>query len=300
MKSMVLLSLVALVSPLACSAGSLELPDGAFLYYESKGKGTPILLVHGWTMSSKLWSRQLDSLSQDFQVIAVDLRAHGNSSKTLTGHTIPQYAKDLRTLIEALDLRGVTLVGWSLGGPVVLEYWKQYGADRVGALGLVDCTICPFSAVPWNSHALRDHNYDGMHAALQKLQDDRKAFGEKFINNMLKSGAATPEDMAWILKEFLKVPAPAAMAIYSDFMMRDYTDVLETITVPAGVFAADSNIFKSGIDMGRHISSQIRNSTFVAFEKSGHMPFYEEADKFNTALKELSTPSRASSSPAAP
>ena len=56
-----------------------------------------------------------------------------NSSKTLDGHTIPQYAKDVRAVIDALKLKDVTLVGWSLAGPVVLEYWKQFGADKVKA-----------------------------------------------------------------------------------------------------------------------------------------------------------------------
>lgn len=258
--------------------------DGAIIYYESKGQGSPILFIHGFTMSSKVWDKQMDKLSQNYQVIRMDLRAHGNSSKALHGHTIPQYARDAMAVINDLKLKRVTLVGWSLGGPVVLEFWKQYGAGRITALGLVDMTPFPFSPAEWNAHGLKNYNYTGMNNRLITLQDNRKAFAERFINDMFKDAAAPKEDMEWIMKETLKTPTPVAVAIYSDYLMRDYTGVLNRITAPTIIFSGDSNIFKKGIEMGKYIQTQIQGSTFVSFEKSGHMLFYEEPEKFNNAL----------------
>ena len=63
-------------------------PDGARIYVETAGSGTPILLVHGWTMSARFWRYQLAGLSDRFHVVTMDLRAHGNSAKTLEGHTM--------------------------------------------------------------------------------------------------------------------------------------------------------------------------------------------------------------------
>jgi non-heme chloroperoxidase len=60
----------------------------------------------------------------------------------------------VRAVTEALHLNEVALIGWSLTGPVVLEYWKQFGSDRVKALGLVEMTPFAFSPEPWNSHGL--------------------------------------------------------------------------------------------------------------------------------------------------
>jgi len=266
-------------------AGTVETPDGAFIYYESKGQGSPILFVHGWTMSGKFWQKQVEKLSKDHQVVVMDLRAHGNSSKILSGHTIPQYAKDVRAVIDALKLKDVTLVGWSLAGPVVLEYWKQFGSDKVNALGLVDMTPFPFSPADWNAHGLKNYNYDRMNAFFIGLNEKRREAAAAFINNMFKNGQAPRVDMEWMMTEHLKTPVSVAQDICSDYLMRDYSDVLKAVSVPTIVFAADSNIFKKGIEMGKYISSQLPKGTLAASEKGGHVMFYEDPDWFNNQLE---------------
>jgi non-heme chloroperoxidase len=265
-------------------AGTVETPDGAMIYYETKGEGPTILFVHGWTMSGRLWQKQLEGLSKDHRVIVMDLRAHGSGSKTLDGHTVPQYAKDVRTVIDALKLKDVTLVGWSLAGPVVLDYWKQFGSDKVKALGLVDMTPFPFSPEEWNAHGLKNYNYDRMNAFFIALNEKRRDVAGVFINNMFKNGQAPEKDMEWIMAEHLKTPVSVAQAIYSDYLMRDYSETLKTVTVPTIVFAADSNIFKKGVEMGKFIASRIPGATFAASEKGGHVLFYEDAEWFNNEL----------------
>lgn len=265
-------------------SGVVPAADDALLYYEVSGSGPPIVLVHGWTMSGRFWDRQVEGLSRDFTVVTMDLRAHGNSSKVLHGHTIPQYARDVRAVIDSLDLEGVTLVGWSLAGPVVLDYWSRYGADRLATMGLVDMTPYPFSPDTWNQHRLRGRDYDQMNATLASVYSDRDAFTRRFVDNMFHSGAAPVEEAGWMVAESLKTPTPAAVAIYSDFLMRDYTPVLPTITVPTIVFAGDSGIFPRGIEQGRWVAGRIRDATFVASGHGGHLPFREDAVAFNAAL----------------
>ena len=137
----------------------LEMKDGARIYVEDKGCGKPIVLVHGWSCSAKFWKRNVPELAKAFRVITVDLRGHGHSSKILTGHTIRQYAQDIREVIEGLNLRDAALLGWSMGGPVVLSYYEQFRHDsRLEGFGLVDTAPHPFSPEPWNSHALHNHN----------------------------------------------------------------------------------------------------------------------------------------------
>ncbi len=265
-------------------AGIVETPDGAFIYYETQGEGPAILFVHGWTMSGKFWQKQVQELAKDHQVVVMDLRAHGNSSKILYGHTIPQYAKDVRSIIESLKLKDIALVGWSLAGPVVLEYWKQFGADKVKALGFVDMTPFPFSPAKWNAHGLKNYNYDRMNAFFIALNEKRRDVAMTFINNMFKNGQAPEKDMEWMITEHLKTPVSVAQDIYSDYLIRDYSDVLKTITVPTIVFAADSNIFKNGVEMGKHTASQIPNASFAASDKGGHLLFYEDPKWFNNEL----------------
>jgi len=274
--------------PALCSKAYLKMKDSARIYYEDHGSGRPILFVHGWTCSSRFWQRNIPELSKKFRVVALDLRGHGNSSKILTGHTIEQYARDVREVIEHLDLRDVLIVGWSLGGPVVLSYYQQYASDsRLAALGLVDTDPFPFSPAEWNSHSLRNYNANAMNEMFKTYAADPLAFATGFTKNMFKEGRASESDLDWIPAELTKTPPWIAIAAYSDYIMADYTGVLSAIHVPVIVFAADSSIFKNGIAMGRSIAGQIPMSTFIPFEDAGHLLFYERPEKFNTVLADF-------------
>jgi len=272
---------------LAEGTGLVETPDGALLYCQVRGQGAPILFLHGWTVSGRFWQSQVEGLAGRFKVAVMDLRAHGNSSKVAQGHTLPQYARDVRTVLEALDLRDAALVGWSMAGPLVLEYFKQFGADRLKALGLVDMTPYPFSPGEWNGHKLKNYNVEGMNDMLISFFSDRRAAGEAFIHTMHHGGRAPAENLDWMLREHLKTPTVAAAAVYSDYLMRDYTDVLGSISLPTLVVTGQGQTFTESQAMGRWLADQIPGSTLAAFPESGHQPFYEEADRFNRVLADF-------------
>lgn len=262
----------------------LETKDGTKIYYEDHGEGQPVLLVHGWMCSSKFWQKNVPELANEFRVVTLDLRGHGNSSKTLNGHTIAQYARDVRKVIEHLGLEDAVLVGWSLGGPVVLSYYEQYGRDsRLKALGLVDATPFPFSPAEWNSHTLKNYNYDGMHATFAAYSADPRKFCAGFAEKMFKQ-RPSETDANWVVAEQMKTPVWVSEAIYSDYVMSDFTKTLPLIGIPVIVFGANSAIFPNGIAMGKAIAGQAQHGTFVPFEDAGHMLFYEQPQKFNAAL----------------
>lgn len=271
-------------APISGLTAMLETDDGALIYYDVKGEGQPILFVHGWTMSSNVWKKQVDALSGQYQVITMDSRGHGNSSKTLKNHEVPRYAKDIRVVIDHLKLKEVVLAGWSLAGPVVLSYWQQFGDDKIKALALVDMTPFPFSPEKWNTHGLKNYNYDGMNRTFKVFAEDRQKIGTGAVKKMFKNGEPSEEDLAWVVNEHLKTPTSIAIAIYSDYLMRDFTPVLKTITVPTIVFSANSPLFKQSIETGGWVSEQISNAKFVPFDDAGHFLFYEQSEKFNDAL----------------
>ena len=265
----------------------LETRDGAKIYYEDQGSGQLIVLVHGWTCSSKLWQKNVPELAKEFRVVTLDLRGHGNSSKTLAGHTIRQYARDVRELIEHLGLEDIVLLGWSLGGSVVLSYYAQYTDDsRLKALALVDFAPFPFSPAAWNDHILREWNFDGLNATFARFTADPKEFARAFAARIFKQEPSAA-DMECVAGELMKTPPWIAEAVYSDFVMSDYARILPAIQVPVIVFAANSSIFRNGIAMGKAIAAQVPHATFVPFEDAGHILFFEQPQKFNTALAEF-------------
>lgn len=266
------------------AADYLETSDGAKIYYEDNGEGQPILLVHGWLCSSRFWKKNVSDLAHEFRVVTLDLRGHGNSSKTLAGHTITQYARDVRQVIEHLELQDLILMGWSLGGAVVLSYHQQYGREsRLKALGLIDSSPFPFSPADWNSHVLKGYRYEGLHASFAACTADHRKFAVDFTHRMFKQ-TPSHEDADWVVAEMMKTPTWIAEAIYSDFVMSDLARTLPSVSVPFIVFAADSGVFPHGIAMGKALADQAPRGTCISFEDAGHILFYEQPQRFNAAL----------------
>ena len=118
--------------------------DGAEICFEDWGNGPPIVLSHGWPLSSASWESQMLHLaSHGFRVVAHDRRGHGRSTKSWNGNEMNTYADDLATLIDHLDLRDVMLVGFSTGGGEVARYVGRHGGRRVARVALVSA-VTPF------------------------------------------------------------------------------------------------------------------------------------------------------------
>jgi pimeloyl-ACP methyl ester carboxylesterase len=107
--------------------------DTTIHYVEVESEGLPLLLVHGIGMDWRVWQALARRLVTHFHLYAVDLRGHGDSGKPEHGYSLGHYASDLEDLLEALDLRDVTLVGSSLGGAVsaVVEAPVELVSHRV-------------------------------------------------------------------------------------------------------------------------------------------------------------------------
>jgi non-heme chloroperoxidase len=106
--------------------------DGTEIYYTEQGTGKPVLLSHGWPLSSDAWQLELKLLADaGYRAIAHDRRGHGRSSRTYTGNDMDTYARDVAELVEALDLQELTLIGHSTGGGEVVRYAARYGGTRV-------------------------------------------------------------------------------------------------------------------------------------------------------------------------
>lgn len=128
----------------AQTASTITTVDGVQLYYKDWGPkdGPVVTFSHGWPLSSDSWESQMLFLaSQGYRVVAHDRRGHGRSSQPWEGNDMDHYADDLAAVIEALDLKDVTLAGFSTGGGEVARYIGRHGTGRVKKAVLV-------SAVP--------------------------------------------------------------------------------------------------------------------------------------------------------
>jgi pimeloyl-ACP methyl ester carboxylesterase len=267
-------------------AGWVKTPDGVKLWVNVQGQGRPLVFIHGWTMSSLFWRRQAP-LSKSLQIITIDLRGHGLSQSTLRGHSIPSYARDIHKVVTALGLTDIMLIGWSMGGSVVMDYWQQFNNDRLSSIGLVETGPCPMSAAPWNLHRYHGHKIEALREDLAKMTQDRKTFGKNFVNNMFLSRKAPSDALKWMTSEHMKVTDQTATTIYEDYIQRDYTSILPTLTLPALVVQGRSDQSCYGASTGRYVAGSLPDSRLVILDKSGHLPFYEEAEAFNDTVTQF-------------
>src|SRR5262252_2042606 len=114
------------------------------LYYEDHGSGSPVVLIHGWPLSGASWEKQTTALlAAGYRVITYDRRGFGKSSQPTNGYEYDTMAADLSKILNALDLRDVTLVGFSMGGGEVARYLGTYGAERVSRAAFLSA-VPPF------------------------------------------------------------------------------------------------------------------------------------------------------------
>ena len=128
----------------AKTASTVTTRDGVQIYYKDWGpkSGQVVVFSHGWPLNSDSWESQMIFLAdKGYRVVAHDRRGHGRSSQPWEGNDMDHYADDLAAVIEALDLKAVTLVGFSTGGGEVARYIGRHGTSRVKKAVLV-------SAVP--------------------------------------------------------------------------------------------------------------------------------------------------------
>ena len=108
------------------------------IYYEDHGSGKPVVLIHGYPLDGHSWELQTrDLLESGYRVITYDRRGFGRSSKVATGYDYDTFAADLSTLLDALDLGEVTLVGFSMGTGELARYVANHGHERIAKLAFL-------------------------------------------------------------------------------------------------------------------------------------------------------------------
>jgi len=119
--------------------------DGQHLFHRDWGRGRPIVFLAAWALPSAMWDYQMTALVEDgFRCVAYDRRGHGRSSQPGGGYDYDTLADDLAAVLDALDLRGVTLVGMSMAGGEITRYLTRHGAARVARVIYVATAATPY------------------------------------------------------------------------------------------------------------------------------------------------------------
>ena len=245
------------------------------LYYEDEGEGQTVIFIPGLWSSSRQYELQLPYFSQRYRTIAIDPRATGRSSVVHSGHTVANYASDLRALILGLGLEDVVLVGWSMGAKIIWDYFKQFGPDKIKATVVVDQTA---SDLKWPDWPFGGFDLASLSQVSAGVQMDFANTVRGFIPQGFRN-PPTEEQVARLLDDVTRVPASIASTILFDESVQDYRPVLRRVTVPTLLCFGVSGF--GGEAGGKYMEENLPDARLVMFENSGHAIPLEDADRFN-------------------
>jgi pimeloyl-ACP methyl ester carboxylesterase len=259
---------------------ALETRDGHRLFYVDKGVGRPVVFIHGWTLSSAIWTAQTDFVAaQGLRAIAYDRRGHGQSSKPETGYDYETLAVDLATLLERLDLRDVVLVGHSMGGGEVVRYLARHGAGRVGRVVLVAPTTPYQLKAEDNPQGVDRTVYDKMVAA---LQTDRHGYLAAGAPGLLGSNAE-PALVDWAMSIALQAAPQAQIGCLRALAETDFRHDLAAVTMPTLILYGSADAPITPVN-ARRTEAGIAGSRLEIYEGAPHALFVTEQDRFNRDL----------------
>jgi non-heme chloroperoxidase len=256
------------------------------LYYEDHGSGRPVVLIHGYPLSGRAWDKQVQVLVENRRrVITYDRRGFGKSSQPTTGYDYDTFASDLRTLMETLDLRDVTLVGHSMGTGEVTRYLAKYGSARV-AKGVLISPIPPYLLqTSSNPDGLPESVFNGfMQAARQDAPAWMKGFLDNFYNIDKFRGSLVSEQAyqnSWNIAAGTSATAAVACVLTWE---TDFRADLPKIDVPMLMIQGNDDRVLPYSKTGERLPGLIKNLQTVVIEGGPHAIAWTHSDQVNSAL----------------
>lgn len=251
-------------------------------------KGYPILFLHGLSQCSLTWTRQMDSdLSEDFRLVAMDLRGHGLSDKPREGYTNSRrWAEDVNAVIEALKLDKPVLCGWSYGPLVMLDYIRHYGEESISGLIFV-------------GGVTKLGSNDAISVLTPEFLNLVPGFFSQDAEESVRSLASllrlcfirelSAEEFYLMLGWSVSVPPYVRQGLLSRSFDND--DLLPKIRKPLLIAHGSEDAVVRPIAIARH--KTCIGHAEIYMPNTGHTPFWDDAIGFNRRLREFVNSARA-------
>jgi non-heme chloroperoxidase len=240
--------------------------------------GREIVFIHGYSQCSLSWLRQLtdSELAREFRMVAYDLRGHGASDKPIEKERYSKdrlWADELAAVIATAGLKRPVLVGWSYGGRVISDYVRFHGSDAIAGINFV-------SAVTKSGSEFLGPDIRTTAGTLSDDLATNIAATRAFLRACFAKEPSA-DDFETMLAFNMVIPAKVRAGIVS--RRPNPGDILPQLTLPVLVTHGTLDRIILPI-LGEFTASAVPNAKLSLYEGIGHLPFWEDAARFNGEL----------------
>lgn len=256
----------------------IVLLDGMEIGYDDGGTGVPILFIHGFPHDRTLWTPQLQGMTAQARVLAVDLRGFGETT-VAPPYSMDQYADDLVGFLDMLHVERAVVAGLSMGGYIAFAMWRRH-AKRIRALVLAN------TRAGADGDEAKERRRSQM--ALARTQGSN-AIADAVLTGMLgkTTRGKRPEIVNTVHRMISSAPVDGVIGALQAMIDRpDSTDTLRTIDVPTLVVTGDEDTIIPIEDV-RSMQAGIRGSSLEVITGAGHLTNLERPAAFNHVVSEF-------------
>ncbi|HZQ20358.1 MAG TPA: alpha/beta fold hydrolase [Terriglobales bacterium] len=253
--------------------------DDAEIFYDVAGAGSPVLLLHPFPLNHEFWIPVSRFLSSRYRLIMPDLRGHGESGLGDGPATMQKHVFDLVSILNDADVERVPVVGVSIGGYIIFEFWRHF-RDRISAL-----VLC-------NTKAQAD-SPEARNARLESANDVLQRGTGSFFEGMAKKclGETTkylrPDLVEGALRMMRKMSAEDVAGVQRGMAARpDSMSTLKTINISTLIITGDEDKM-TGVPEAELMKQNVQNSQLKVVSKAGHYSPWEQPEEVGRILRQF-------------
>jgi pimeloyl-ACP methyl ester carboxylesterase len=258
--------------------------------YADDGAGASIILVHGWAAHGGFFDDLRARLSRTHRVLTPTLRGHPGTGHGGAPLTIETLADDIAHFAEALDLKAVVAVGWSMGAMALWAAAPKLGA-RLAGIVAEDMAPRMINDASWPYGIVGGYGADDVPATLKEIGGDWPAYVARFAPRMFAADAE-PKLVSWVVGEMSKANPEAMAPYWASMAQQDFRAAIARIEQPMLVIhGADSPIYPD--EATQFIADVAPNAKRVVIAGAGHVPHLEAPDAFFQQIESFVRTTRA-------
>ncbi|MDX3910912.1 MAG: alpha/beta hydrolase [Sphingobium sp.] len=262
--------------------------DDVDLYVKDWGEGRPVILIHGWPLSSDSWDPVANALAEEgYRVLAYDRRGFGRSDQPWDGYDYDTLADDLADVMEAADItEDATLIGFSMGGGEVARYMSRHDGAGLVSAALVSSVVPYMLQTGDNPNGVSQKTFDDM---TQGILADRPAFMRAFLKQFFGQGIishpVSDEIIEWAWRLAMQAGLKPTLDCAAAFATTDFRPDLAAFDVPTLVIHGTDDKTVPIEATGRPAAAGIARSQLVEYEGAPHGLFVTHQAKLIADLK---------------